>query len=54
MRIYRSGTDLINKQKELTIIASTNNKKKIFSLMGDVNRMRTSNKTIMEKRKIKK
>jgi hypothetical protein len=49
MRIYLSGTDLINKQKELTIIASTNNKKKNFSLMGDVNRMRTSNKTMMEK-----
>jgi hypothetical protein len=54
MRIYRSGKDLINKQKEPTRSANTNNKKKIFSLMGDVNRMRTSNKTIMEKRNIKK
>jgi len=47
--MYRSGTVLINKQKEPTRIANTNNMKNIFSLMGDLNRMRTSNKTIMEK-----
>jgi hypothetical protein len=47
--MYRSGTVLINKQKEPTRRASTNIKKKVFSLMGDLNRMRTSKKTITEK-----
>jgi len=49
IRMYRSGTVLINKQKEPTRRANTNIKKKIFSLMGDLKRMRTSNKTMMEK-----
>jgi hypothetical protein len=47
--MYRSGTVLINKQKEPTRRANTNIKKKVFSLMGDLNRMSTSNKTMMEK-----
>jgi hypothetical protein len=50
MRIYRSGTVLIDKKKEPTRSANTNNKKKLFSLIGDLNRMRTSNKTMIEKR----
>jgi hypothetical protein len=47
--MYRSGTVLINKQKEPTRRANTNIKKKVFSFMGDLKRMRTSNKTMMEK-----
>jgi hypothetical protein len=54
MRIYLSGTDLINKQKELTRTASTNKMKKVFSLMGDLNRIRTSKRTMTEKRNTKK
>jgi hypothetical protein len=45
---------LINEKKDLTRIARTNNKKKIFSFMGDLNFIRTSNKTMMEKINIKK
>jgi hypothetical protein len=45
---------LINNKKEPAKIANTNIKKKVFSLMGDLNRMRTSNKTMMEKRNKKK
>ena len=45
---------LINEKKDLTRIARTNIKKKIFSLMGDLNLIKTSNKTMMEKINIKK
>jgi len=45
---------MINKEKKATRIAKTNTEKKIFSLMGDLKRIRTSKNTITEKRKIKK
>jgi hypothetical protein len=44
----------MNKLKEATRIPRTNIKKNIFSFMGDLNRMRTSNKTMIEKRNVKK
>jgi hypothetical protein len=52
--MYWFGSLLINELKEPTRIERTNNNKKIFSLMGDLNRMSTSNKTMMEKRNKKK
>jgi hypothetical protein len=45
---------VINEKKEETPTESTINKKNIFSLTGDLNRMSTSNKTIIEKIVIKK
>jgi hypothetical protein len=45
---------MINEQKEDTALERTINKKNIFSLIGDLNRMRTSSKTTIEKINIKK
>jgi hypothetical protein len=44
----------MNEKMQLTRIESTNNVKKVFSFKGDLNRMRTSNKTMNEKRNKKK
>jgi hypothetical protein len=38
----------MNEMKDLTRIERTNIKKNIFSLMGDLNLISTSNKTIIE------
>jgi hypothetical protein len=48
IRIYSSPPVLMNEMKDLTTIESTNIKKNIFSLMGDLNLISTSNKTIIE------
>jgi hypothetical protein len=40
---------MINEQKEDKALERTINKKNIFSLIGDLNRMTTSNKTTTEK-----
>ena len=45
---------MINEQKEDTTTERTINKKNIFSRIGDLNRMRTSNETTIEKINIKK
>jgi hypothetical protein len=51
---YLPGSLLKKQQNAPTRIASTNKEKKIFSFIGDLKRMSTSIKTIMENRNIKK
>ena len=54
IKINWSGPVIINEKKDENPIDVTTNKKKIFKLNGDLNRMSTSNKTMIEKRVVKK